>query len=259
MKKTKPFLISFLILAVYLPPRIFPQVYDINDLLTDTEEVLNKIYTSYYEGKDIPFDDIQAGLKKADLLLHEYGGTQYKKRIWLLYLYSGEIRSSLYSSVESRIFRQEIEIFDKKITSNIKTITKDPDLCLAYANYLYSKLSRETDNFGIVNDLPVLYRRILLADPDNYRAGIKLALWYIYASGNGTNNWNSYIRLQEPLLERLSEIERFNAYILYSMFYMKSYKTGTGWDYLDKAESLFPQNPSIDFIRYNYETGKLSW
>jgi hypothetical protein len=272
MKKTKVFLTDFFVFFIgvsfpvfsqglSVPDRSFPDagVPEQAQLLNDVKNDMAELYTAYYSGNAVDVADILEKTERLEGLPEHYVGTPYEKQALLTYIYSGEVVSSLYAAPENRQLKDRLDAFDHAMRGRMKTIIRDADLCLAYADYLYSRLSWQTDSAGIVNDLPVLYRRVLLLDTNNDAAKIKLALWHIYPASGNTANWNSFIRGHEPLLEKLSHIERFNGYILYSMFYMKTYDVQKGWDYLSRAETLFPQNPATAYVRYNYGRGKFSW
>ena len=59
------------------------------------------------------------------------------------------------------------------------------------------------------------------------------------------------------ILKELNEIDRFNAFIWYSIFYMKIYDTKKGWEYFYKAKNLFPNHQIVLLLYENYKKGIL--
>ena len=131
-------------------------------------------------------------------------------------------------------------------------------LYVRYADYLYTKIALPENTFKIVSALPVLYRKALMLDPDNTEAAVKLACWHIFPADVSTLNYNSFIEAQEEYLEMLSDADRFNAYVLYSSYYMKKYDSDKGRAYLQKAAALFPGHALLSHILENYRQGIFS-
>jgi hypothetical protein len=209
---------------------------------------VDKVYYDFYAGNIENLQDAAAAVLAGageDNLLH--------------YINSWKVLSALYSTGYLPEYENEIAAFDASIVEKLKKAKLTSAVCLAYADYLYSKLSWEIKNTKTVMALPVWYRRALLLEPNNTEANVKLALWYISAADENSRLWNAFIQRQEQNIELLGEADRFNAYLLYSMFYMKTYNVNKGFLYLNRAKELFPDNPLPALIAYNYEEGKLSW
>jgi hypothetical protein len=241
MEMEKQYLINLIVVFTFFLFPVFSQE-------TDRETDIDKIYYDFYAGstEDIhaAAASVLAGMREDDL-----PG----------YINSLKVLSALYSTGYLPEYENEINIIDASVAKRLKRTRLTSALCLAYADYLYSRLSWESNNTKTIMALPVWYRRALLLDPNNREANIKLALWYISAADENSGLWNAFIKQQEQNLDILGEADRFNACLLYSMFYMKIYNVNKGFMYLDQAKNLFPNNPIPALIAYNYESGKLSW
>lgn len=160
-------------------------------------------------------------------------------------------------------FKEKIKNFEKRAKPLISK-TKDENILHLYSNYLYSKLSWEKANYGIIETLPVLYQKNALFNRSE-KSLLDMALWYISASVLVSNPsasvWNSFILSQEKFVGtlELTETEFFNACINYSMFYMKNLDTEKGFYYLNLAKNVFPDSMLIAIIETNYKKGKVGW
>ena len=164
-----------------------------------------------------------------------------------------------YATGELSSYENLVENLEKELNSVIKKYRNDPDILLKYSDFLYSEFSWNKNNFHIIQRLPIIYRRICSISPGNKVAQLKLALWYANASNKKTGNWNSFIKAQEKNVSLLSGFDLYNAYILYSMFYLKSYDTQSGLAYLQKAKELYPNNALASLVEYNYSKGIIGW
>ena len=132
------------------------------------------------------------------------------------------------------------------------------EVYLKYADYLYTKLPLpETKRFNTILTLPVLYRMALLKDKTNKAAFVKLSCWHVSSADETTSNFNSQIKATEEYIEELNEVDKFNAFIWYSIFYMKIYDTKKGWEYFYKAKNLFPNHQIVSLLYENYKKGIL--
>ncbi|MGP1491575.1 MAG: hypothetical protein ACTTI6_11035 [Treponema sp.] len=52
--------------------------------------------------------------------------------------------------------------------------------------------------------------------------------------------------------------DRFTAYLLYSIYYMKRYNSEKGRAYLRKAAALFPDHALLSHLYGNYKKGKFT-
>lgn len=180
---------------------------------------------------------------------------EHAKLISLLYVYEGNRACKKYDAV----IREEAPAFLKQVVRlPAATKTQKAALYVRYADYLYTKIAVSSHTFAIASALPVLYRKALLLDPDNTEAAVKLALLHIFPADQTTSNYNGFIETQEEFLEELPAADRFNAYLLYSIYYMKKYESGKGSAYLQKAATLFPDHMLLSHVRKNYEKGVFS-
>lgn len=181
----------------------------------------------------------------------------HAKLISMLYVYEGNRQCRKYD----RIIEAEAPGFLKQagtFTGTGMTKAQTAALYVRYADYLYTKIALPENTFKIVSALPVLYRKALMLDPDNTEAAVKLACWHIFPADVSTLNYNSFIEAQEEYLEMLSDADRFNAYVLYSSYYMKKYDSDKGRAYLQKAAALFPGHALLSHILENYRQGIFS-
>lgn len=181
----------------------------------------------------------------------------HAKLISMLYVYEGNRQCRKYDRIieaESPGFLKQAGTF----TGTGMTKAQTAALYVRYADYLYTKIALPENTFKIVSALPVLYRKALMLDPDNTEAAVKLACWHIFPADVSTLNYNSFIEAQEEYLEMLSDADRFNAYVLYSSYYMKKYDSDKGRAYLQKAAALFPGHALLSHILENYRQGIFS-
>ena len=184
---------------------------------------------------------------------------EHAKLISMLYVYEGNRQCGKYDTLiqgEAQDFLRQAE----KLTGKHAGFIRDQmsDLSMRYANYLYTKIGVPKNTFAIASAVPVLYRKALMLNPGNIEAAVKLACWHIFPADVTTGNYNSYIESQEEYLEELSAADRFNAYLLYSIYYMKKYESAKGRAYLQKAAALFPNHVLLLRVYENYRNGIFS-
>lgn len=184
---------------------------------------------------------------------------EHAKLISMLYVYEGNRQCGKYDTLiqgEAQGFLRQAE----KLTGKHAGFTREQmsALSMRYANYLYTKIGVPKNTFAIASAVPVVYRKALMLNPGNIEAAIKLACWHIFPADVTTGNYNSYIESQEEYIEELSTADRFNAYLLYSIYYMKKYESAKGRAYLQKAASLFPNHVLLLRVYENYRKGIFS-
>ena len=182
---------------------------------------------------------------------------EHAKLISMLYVYEGNRQCGKYDI----LIQHEAQGFLRqagKLTGKHAGCTKEQmsTLYMRYADYLYTKIGLPKNTFTIASALPVLYRKALMLAPGNIEAAVKLACWHIFPADVSTMNYNSYIESKEEYIEWLSAADRFNAYLLYSIYYMKKYESDKGRAYLQKAAALFPNCVLLSHIYENYRQGK---
>lgn len=184
---------------------------------------------------------------------------EHAKLISMLYVYEGNRQCGKYDTLiqgEAQDFLRQAE----KLTRKHAGFTREQmsALSMRYANYLYTKIGVPKNTFAIASALPVLYRKALMLNLGNIEAAIKLACWHIFPADVTTGNYNSYIESQEEYIEELPTADRFNAYLLYSIYSMKKYESAKGRAYLQKAASLFPNHVLLLRVYENYRKGIFS-
>lgn len=234
----------FLISCLFFHSVIFANVNLLNDYLE-----------LYYSGEDVDIEEVK-GLYEEAMVNLEANPTETSI---VYYLKSSMLLSTLYSSGKFPEYHLLVESLKETINQKIQIEKLTENGLLAYADYLYSEFSWNNNNSEIIIILPNIYRKILTLNKNNKEALLKLALWYISASSYYTSNWNAFILGQEKNIESLFITDKFNAYILYSMFYMKNYDVDKGLENLIKAKGIFPNNPMIFVVESNYNSGKIGW
>ncbi|CEM63067.1 hypothetical protein DWQ65_01600 [Treponema phagedenis] len=220
------------------------------------------LFAEFYKTGKIDTEPLFVGLEKLEQELTKVQNLKGKERniekenqLLTLYLEYAKIvfTAYLFGSINQSF--PKIHNMEKQIDVFLKRCKPNSSVCLKFADYLYARLP---ENRKVVFKLPVLYRKVLLQDSKNNEAKVKLACWYTFSAQETTSNTNSFIEENEALIEELSAVDRLNAYIVYSLYYMKKYNTKKGWKYLQKAEELFPSYILTERLRANYKKGILS-
>ena len=228
----------------------------------------DSIFTEYYRNNTIGDEDLKIlidginvltdSLEK--ILLENKKNRDIKKQNELLisYLKHAEIISTIYNYGSMNHQAKIIKKIDKDLKRFLKLSDLEGEVYLKYADYLYTKLPLpETKRFNTILTLPVLYRMALLKDKTNKAAFVKLSCWHVSSADETTSNFNSQIKATEKYIEELNEVDKFNAYIWYSIFYMKIYDTKKGWECFYKAKNIFPNHPIVSLLYENYKKGIL--
>ena len=243
---------------------------DPNAPLADNEKELlsleqsELLFEEFYRTGILDTDPFFIGLEKLEKELIKLQSMHKKERnrekendLLILYLEYAKIVSTVYylGSINHRFM--QIQDIEKQITSFVKQRALSSAFYVKFADYLYQKLMLPNSG-SIILTLPIVYRKALLKDLENNAAKIKLASWYVFAANATTSNFNSFIEENESLIDELNTVDKFNAYITYSLYYMKVYNTDKGWMYLYKADALFPSHILVERLRNNYKKGMLS-
>lgn len=231
-------------------------------------EECNSLFAEYYRAGSIGDEDLKIltdgkniltdSLEK--ILLENKKNRDIKKQneLLILYLKHAEIISTIYNYGSMNHQGEEIKKIDKDLKRFLKLSDLEGEVYLKYADYLYTKLKLpETNRFSTKLTLPVLYRMALLKDKTNKAAFVKLSCWQISSADETTSNFNSQIKATEKYIEELNEVDKFNAFIWYSIFYMKIYDTKKGWEYFYKAKNLFSNHQIVSLLYENYKQGIL--
>lgn len=173
--------------------------------------------------------------------------------IWSLYLEHAYVISSIYSIGGMKDYSSLIEKLKISVELFMKAIKPNAKIYLKYADYLYLSLAQ--GNTKVVHALPILYRKVLLLDKNNKEALIKLASWYIFPANEKTANINGFIEEAETYIDELETVDLFNACLWYSVYYMKNYNEKKGFEYLQKANRIFPHHVYIAHLWNNYKNG----
>ncbi|MGP1415101.1 MAG: tetratricopeptide repeat protein [Treponema sp.] len=173
--------------------------------------------------------------------------------LWSLYLEHAYVISAIYDLGGMKDYSSLIERLKTKVELFMKAIEPNAKIYLKYADYLYLSLAQ--GNAKAVHALPILYRKVLLLDKNNKEALVKLASWYIFPANEKTANINGFIEEAENYIDELEEIDLFNACLWYSVYYMKNYNVNKGFDYLQRANKIFPRHVYVAHLWNNYKNG----
>ena len=177
----------------------------------------------------------------------------YLQDLWSLYLEHAYVISAIYDLGGMKDYSSLIERLKTKVELFMKAIEPNAKIYLKYADYLYLSLAQ--GNAKAVHALPILYRKVLLLDKNNKEALVKLASWYIFPANEKTANINGFIEEAENYIDELEEIDFFNACLWYSIYYMKNYNVNKGFDYLQRANRIFPRHVYVAHLWNNYKNG----
>ncbi len=245
----KRFCVSIYLLSVcsLLPATIYAE--------TSKAGQAAELLERYYSGQDIP---VKEALELYNKTKQDYETSKIveKEEAALCYIASCTVLSSLYSSGTLQQHEALVTGLQAELEQNIRLNTASASVLLGFADFLYSQFAWKKDNFSVIAALPLLYRKILLKDPQNKEAQVKLAVWYTNAGNYYSRSMNGFVISQEPYLDLLQKHDRFNAYISYSSFYLKIYDTQKAYDYLAMAKDLYPDNIICAIIEANYANGK---
>ena len=173
--------------------------------------------------------------------------------LWSLYLEHAYVISAIYDLGGMKDYSSLIERLKTKVELFMKAIEPNAKIYLKYADYLYLSLAQ--GNAKAVHALPILYRKVLLLDKNNKEALVKLASWYIFPANEKTANINGFIEEAETYIDELEVVDLFNACLWYSVYYMKNYNVNKGFDYLQRANRIFPRHVYVAHLWNNYKNG----
>ena len=173
--------------------------------------------------------------------------------LWSLYLEHAYVISAIYDLGGMKDYSSLIERLKTKVELFMKAIEPNVKIYLKYADYLYLSLAQ--GNAKAVHALPILYRKVLLLDKNNKEALVKLASWYIFPANEKTANINGFIEEAETYIDELEVVDLFNACLWYSVYYMKNYNVNKGFDYLQRANRIFPRHVYVAHLWNNYKNG----
>lgn len=239
-------------------------IFCITTSLCFAEEISNplygatELYEEFYKNNFVEDAEVLQAIDEIQNRLPIIIQSQEEEQLFVLYLHYGLLLSSYYAFGKDNLL-PVIEEFDAKVKAILKESSFSADVYLAYANYLYSKMGWASDSMSIVQTLPVLYRRALVSDDQRTEALTKLALWYAIPANASTPLWNAFIEEQEENIELFSTVDRFMGYLTMSMYYMRTYKIEKGWEYLKKAQVIFPDHILNIIIQDNYSKGVFGW
>ncbi|UTC62540.1 hypothetical protein E4O05_01090 [Treponema sp. OMZ 787] len=266
-------LIAFFFLFTCFSFFCFAQENSVQSLDSGKAKIFNldecgSLFAEYYRSNTISDEDLKTLIDGINhltdsldkILVEDKKMRDIKKQneLLILYLEYAEILSTIYNYGGMNHQGKVIKKIDKNLKRFLKLSNLEGEVYLKYADYLYTKLPLpETKRFNTILTLPVLYRRALLKDKNNKTAFVKLSCWQIAAADETTSNFNSQIKSTEEYIEELNDVDKFNAYIWYSIFYMKIYDTKKGWEHFYKAKNIFPNHPIVSLLHENYKKGIL--
>lgn len=223
------------------------------------------IFENYYKSGIIEIEplfksafEVEKKLKTIFLQNRKDRNISLQKELLTLYMDYAEIICTAYNFGAINKHWKNVKKIEKNIEDFLKAALPDSDFFISYSRYLYAKLPVHGNKLNIILSLPVLYRKAALSDKTNTAALVKLACWYIAAANENTSNFNAFIKENEEYIDYLETCDKFNAYIWYSVFYMKTYSTKKSFDYLKKANEVFPNHVLVRRLYGNYKKGIIS-
>ncbi len=251
MKKRIVTVLLFLHIFALYPQTFSPSLehsvnlYD-SYLQNGTQEIDEVIIALYTLEADFP-TSFKTGHLYTEYLL-------YMKYITILSAYYADGNDSVYNVLKySEDIAEEI----------VQNAPFSPYVMLAYTDYKVSTLMWDDNTFDTLKGLPTMYRRISLrcGDDEDLKQEVitKLTLWAALRADAETPNRNTFIEKNKELIQNLSEPDLFTAYIFLSFYYMKIYDVSSGWEYLDLAQNVYPNNTRVQRVIENYSKGIFSW
>ncbi|MBQ9495088.1 MAG: hypothetical protein IJR50_05555 [Treponema sp.] len=239
-----------LLMCVFVWNAFAQVIYSSNDISNEVESVRSQFFT----GQNVNIEEYELFL---DTFLDQCNLRDDNALIQILDSFN------LYSNIQTLHAAKEssdrINKFEKQIHPYVQR-SKNPNVIHEYASYLYSKISWSKNSFSVIEELPYWYKKNMRLE-NTGKAELFYAMWLINAVNSKESNWISYIKQKESLIDNL-ELKRrdlFNCYLAYSMFYMKTLDTKKGFEYLNKAEQLYPNNYFSALLEINYKRGRYSW
>ena len=241
---------------IFPPPPISKRL-DMSECL-DMDECKD-ILESFYKDSSMDAKRVINSSKKLETILFSSIGRGMNKRdvdaeaeILALYLMHANILTFAHDmgAIKDASVTKEL---DANIAIFMQAIKQTVQTYLKYADYLFLKLPHGS-NLAI-HALPIIYRKVLLIDRDNVEARVKLAMWYITPSNENTSNFRGFIESAEKFIEELESVDRFNACLWYSIYYMKCYNERKSFEYLKQANMIFPHHVYIAHLWNNYKNG----
>ena len=225
-----------------------------DEALANSVEKLESIISSYLETS---FNaGVEAFQKDSNVQKESNEGASFLQELCLLYLEHSFVIFSIYDIGGMKKYSTLIKKIKLNVELFMNAIKPNSKIYLKYADLLYLSLAH--GNIKAIHVLPVIYRKILLLDKDNKEALIKLSMWYIFPSNENTSNFNGFIEDTENFIDELEEVDLFNACLWYSIYYMKNYNEKKGFEYLQKANKIFPHHLYVAHLWNNYKNGIFS-
>lgn len=231
----------------------FLSLYSLYSKVKYNSEEIEKIRYQFLTGQNINIEEyelfLDSFIKDADL-------SDDNNLIYLLDCFH------LYSNIQiihlTENSMKRIKDFDELLFPLIQK-SKNSEVINEYASYLYSKISWSKNSFSIIEELPYWYKKSMQLN--NLTAELFYSAWLINAVKAKESNWISYIKQKEYLLDELKIQKKdfFALYLSYSIFYMKIHDIKKGFEYLSKAEKLYPNNYECALLEINYKNGRMGW
>lgn len=217
------------------------------------------IIEDFYSGNDVKIDEAIEMYEKVRNSINFEALTEFE---FTEYLHAATIVSTLYASGLMPKYEDLLKSLDSEINKLIKrfpNLLSSYEVCMEYADFLYSQFSWKENRSSMVMKLPILYRKAASLNKDNSVPLSKLAIWYISASNYTTSNWNAFIKEQENNISKLNNVDKFIGYLWYSIFYAKTYNFKKALVFLNNAKEIYPNSVLPIIIEENYKKGIIGW
>lgn len=265
-KKIKFILISLFICSFIFSTRTFAA--DANHVSQDLH-YLQKLKKDYYRGKPSRLTEAVAVFDKYEPLLTKENLTKIKNADVLLAAIRSAEAVSCYLAVHATEYRTMSKLFEaekslKRYLANGKSFRQfgkeeRTKILLAFSDYLFSQITWNTKRVEVIMHFPIWYRKVLLLEPKNFSAKLKLVSWYSHSTTYAYPRQIQWLQDHESYFANMPEIDRFNAYVDYSMFYMRTLETQKAFKYLSRAREIFANNPYAQMIEDFYVGGEISF
>lgn len=230
---------------------------------------LEELKEDYYKGKVSRLPEALAVFGKYEPLLAKENLAKSQDADLILVAIKSMDAVSCYLATNATEYRVMSRLFDAEkvlkrylsYSKGYRSFSKEKrvELLLAFSDYLFSQITWNTKRVEVIMNLPIWYRKILLLEPHNMRAKLKLVSWFTYSTNYAYPRQIQWLKNHESYFSEMHSIDRFNAYMDYSMFYMQILETQKAYEFLSRAKEIFAANPYAQIIEDFYAKGKVGF
>jgi tetratricopeptide (TPR) repeat protein len=174
------------------------------------------------------------------------------------YQFLEELNVYAYCALLEDDMHDNLRKYNLFVEKNIRKYMSDAKVLNSYINLKWNEMAFG-ENFSTINNFPFYCRYLSKVESYKSKALLKLAFWYIYATDGVMAKWNTFIINQEKFIEEMNDVEKYNAYIHYAIFYMKIGNHSKAFSLLKKAEKIYPENLMHFILSENFKKGVYGW